>query len=179
MENMMTLGLHEIKKKDFRKAVTYFDKILKLNIGDRKAWFLKGIALSYLGAGGEARECFRSSGIKIREKTCPICLGAGKCMSCNESGVCYMCRGRRKCPMCGGDGQCIKCGGVGCAMCKDTGKCVRCKGEGECIYCESSGICPDCRGIKKCGKCGGTGKSIEINVDSVPKDLRPYLKYKK
>ncbi len=175
----MTLGLHEVKIKNFRKAVTYFDQILKLNIGDRKAWFLKGIALSYLGAGGEARACFNSSGVKLREKKCPICMGIGKCMSCNETGVCYMCRGRRKCPMCKGSGQCIKCGGVGCAMCKDTGKCVRCKGQGECIYCESSGICPDCRGMKKCGKCGGTGKAIEINVDSVPQELRPYLKYKK
>jgi hypothetical protein len=179
MENLMTLGLHEFDKKNYRKAVNYFDQILKLNIGDKEAWFLKGIALSNLGAGVEARGCFQSSGVKIREKTCHICMGSGQCMSCNQSGVCYMCRGRKKCPMCGGMGGCIKCGGVGCMMCKDTGKCRRCKGVGNCVYCDDSGICPDCHGITKCGKCGGTGRAVEIKLQSVPANLRKYLKFKK
>jgi hypothetical protein len=180
MDNLMTLGLHEFKKKNYRKAVNYFDKILKLNIGDKKAWFLKGIALSALGAGGEARECYSSSGVKIREKTCHICLGAGKCMSCNQTGICYMCKGRRKCPMCGGSGICHRCDGDGCSQCyKTDGKCIRCKGSGECIYCDDTGVCPDCKGIKKCHKCGGTGRAVEINLNSVPTELRPYLKYKK
>ena len=180
VENLYSLAMHEFNKKNFRKALTYFDQILKLNIGDKKAWFLKGILLSNLGAGGEARECFRSAGIKIREKTCPICLGAGKCMSCNQSGICYMCKGRRKCPMCGGSGVCHKCGGDGCPQCYGLdGKCIRCKGSGECVYCEDTGVCPDCKGIKKCYKCGGTGKAVEINLNTVPKDLQPYLKYKR
>jgi hypothetical protein len=179
LENLMTLGLHEIKKKNFRKAVNYFDSILKLNIGDKEAWFLKGIALNNLKAGKEARECFKSAGVIYREQTCQACMGSKKCMSCDQTGVCYMCKGRRRCSMCRGTGECHVCGGVGCKMCRGTGNCVRCKGSGKCPYCEATGTCPDCNGIKLCGYCGGTGKSMEIKVDSVPKNVREFLKLKK
>ena len=179
LENLMSLGLHEIRKHNFRAAVNYLDSILKLNIGNKEAWFLKGIALNNLGAGPEARTCFKSAGVVLREKTCQNCLGSRKCLSCEQTGICFMCRGRRKCTMCGGNGQCHHCGGVGCKMCKDSGNCIRCKGDGGCSYCESTGTCPDCHGHKNCGFCGGTGKSIEINVDSVPKNVRQFLKLKK
>ena len=178
LENLMTTGTHELKNRNFRKAITYFDQILQLNIGDKEAWFLKGIAMSNLGIGTEARDCFRSSGVSYRESTCKDCLGSGNCMSCSQSGICYMCRGRRKCAMCGGTGNCSNCDGEGCKVCNNTGKCVRCKGGGECVYCDSSGSCPDCHGRQSCGKCGGTGKALTIEVDSVPKELRKYLKLK-
>lgn len=179
LDSLKSNAVHEIQKRNFRKALVHLDSILKMNIGDKEAWFLKGIVMTNLGAGEEARMSFKSSGITIREKGCEQCLGSKKCMSCSETGVCYMCKGRRKCPMCKGQGACHNCGGVGCRMCKDTGKCVRCKGTGECSYCDSSGVCPDCNGLKTCGFCGGTGKKVQINVGSVPPNLRPYLKLKK
>jgi hypothetical protein len=179
MDNLMSQAVHEMKNRNFRKAVVHLDAMLKLNVGDKEAWLLKGIALSNLGAGGEARECFKSSGVMIRERTCQDCIGSGKCMSCNQTGVCYMCKGRRRCPMCGGSGDCHHCGGIGCKVCKDTGHCVRCKGSRECIYCESSGVCPDCRGLKSCGICGGTGRALQIQVESVPSSMRKYLKLKR
>jgi len=179
LDNLMSMALHEIRKKNFRKAVTHLDTMLKLNIGDKDAWLLKGIALTNLGAGEEARTCFRSSGIRIREKTCQQCLGSKNCMSCSQSGICYMCHGRRKCPLCGGTGNCHSCNGDGCRMCNQRGSCIRCKGTGECIYCEGSGVCPDCRGHKTCGFCGGTGRALEIRVDSVPAHMRKYLELKK
>jgi len=179
LENLKSLTVHEIKKRNFRKALNYLDSILKLNIGDKEAWFLKGIAMNNLGAGKEARECFKSSGVDYREKTCGSCLGSGKCMSCGQTGICYMCKGRRKCAMCVGTGECQVCGGKGCKICKDTGNCVRCKGTGKCIYCDETGTCPDCHGHKRCGFCGGTGKSLQIRVESVPKNVREYLKLKK
>ena len=179
LDSLMSQALHEIENRNFRKALVHLDAILKLNIGDKEAWFLKGITLTNLNAGKEARDSFHSAGVRIREKSCDQCLSSGKCMNCNQTGVCYMCRGRRKCPLCRGSGDCHGCNGIGCKMCKNTGKCVRCKGEGGCIYCDSTGVCPDCHGRKVCGACGGTGKAIEINVDSVPDNLRKYLRLKK
>ncbi len=179
LESLMTMAVHELQKSNFRKAMTYLDQILKLNIGDKDAWFLKGITMSNLGAGKEARTCFKSAGVRLREKTCQPCLGSGKCMSCGQSGVCYMCKGRHKCAMCGGSGTCHNCDGAGCKMCKDTGKCIRCKGTCECVYCSGSGICPDCHGLRSCGFCGGTGRALEIQVESVPVSVRKFLKLKK
>ncbi len=179
LDNLMSQAVHEIKNKNYRQALKHLDAILKLNIGDKDAWFLKGIVATNLGLGQDARDCFKSSGVKIRERTCRQCMGSSKCMSCGQTGVCFMCRGRRKCPMCGGSGNCLHCGGYGCKVCKDKGDCLRCKGTGGCVYCDSSGVCPDCQGSKKCGFCGGTGRAVEIQVESVSPSMRKYLELKK
>jgi hypothetical protein len=179
LDNLMSQAVHDIKNHNFRSAVKHLDSMLKLNVGDKNAWLLKGIALSNLGAGSEARDCYKSSGVKLRERTCKNCLGSAKCMSCGQTGMCFMCKGRRRCPMCGGSGVCQHCGGYGCKVCNNTRDCIRCKGSGECIYCENSGVCPDCRGLKTCGYCGGTGRALEILVESVPLEMRKYLKLKK
>jgi len=76
LDNLMSLALKEIDQGNYRKAVTYLSSILKLNIGNKEAWFLKGIAMSNLGVGGEARDCFRASGVDIREKTCSHCMAS-------------------------------------------------------------------------------------------------------
>ncbi len=179
LDGLMNQAERSIEKREFRKAVNYLDQILKLNIGNKSAWLLKGIALSNLGAGAEARTCYKSSGVQIRERSCVQCMGSGKCMSCGQTGICYMCKSRRRCPMCRGTGSCHQCNGIGCKMCKDTGTCIRCKGSGECVYCKGTGICPDCNQLGTCGFCGGTGKEIQILVESVPAEMKKYLKLKK
>jgi hypothetical protein len=192
----MSLGLSAMNKKDYRKGVTHFDDILKLNVGNKEAWFLKGMALIKMGIGKEGRSCLRSAGVKLSERTCYQCMGSKKCRSCDQTGHCFMCRGKRTCGTCGGTGKCQKCGGTGkeskaprgvglpagtdltekdCPICKGLGKCPRCKGTGNCSYCEGTNVCPDCNGSKSCVFCGGTGRELMIDENTVPKHLRKYI----
>jgi hypothetical protein len=196
LENLMTLGLSAMDKKDYRKAITHFDDILKLNVGNKDAWFLKGMCLIKMGIGKEGRSCLRSAGVKISEHNCYHCMSSKKCRSCDQTGRCFMCRGKRTCGTCGGSGKCQKCGGSGkesvipkgvgpaadpelsgkdCSICSGLGKCPRCRGTGHCSYCKGTNVCPDCNGTKICIYCGGTGRELMIDENSVPKNLRKYI----
>ncbi len=197
LENLMSLGISALNQKNYRKAITHFDDILKLNVGNKDAWFFKGICLMHMGIGQEARTCLRTAGIKFSERTCYNCMSSKKCRSCDQTGTCFMCKGRRRCAVCGGTGKCQKCGGTGkegfvqkgyggpsaekltekdCPVCKGLGKCNRCHGTGVCSYCEGTNVCPDCKGTVVCHYCGGTGRELILDERAIPKHLKKYLK---
>ena len=177
LEKWMGDGLHYYDKGDYRKALESFESLLKLNIGNKDAWLMKGLTLTKMSLMREAYNCFESARIKYATQRCQECGGFKRCGECGGSGTCNMCGGRRKCMMCEGSGTCPSCGGSDrtCNRCKGMGKCVRCKGTGECVYCNGIGSCGKCHGNANCSNCGGTGKAIKIEPSSVNHDLRKYL----
>lgn len=177
LEKLMGDGLHYYNKQDWRKALETFDSLLKLNIGDKDAWLMKGLTLTKLNLMREAYSCFESAGTTYQTRRCEECGGFKRCGECGGSGTCNMCGGRRKCMLCAGSGTCSSCGGSSekCSMCKGSRQCIRCNGTGECIYCKGIGSCGKCHGNTMCSNCGGTGREIKINPGSVKHELRKYL----
>lgn len=172
-------GLSAIRNGDYRRAHQFFDEILKLNIGDKDAWFMKGIALLNMGDKKGAQECFKRAGITVRGGTCTSCGGFKRCNDCGGTGQCYMCKGKGRCQICGGTGACPQCGHnenptPECPTCHGTKKCRRCGGSGDCTECKGTGSCA-CAGSGICPHCGGTGHSIQINFNDIPKHLQPYI----
>ena len=177
LEKLMGDGIHYYRKGDYRKALESFDTLLKLNIGNKEAWLMKGLTLTKMALMREAYSCFESSEVKYHTQRCETCAGFKRCGECGGSGTCNMCDGRRKCMMCEGTGKCPNCGGSldECKMCKGSSQCIRCEGSGECSYCKGIGQCAICHGNGGCATCGGTGKQIKIDPSSVADDLREYL----
>lgn len=176
LENLWSLGTHAMDNKNYRDALKYFNEILKLNIGNREAWILKGLAADYLHLDREARVSYNSGEVKYIATTCPHCGGIKRCRECGETGVCYMCKGTRRCLMCRGTGECFSCAGDRyCNVCGGTYVCVRCKGTKECVYCKGTGLCADCKGSGKCHLCDGSGKSLKVDLSTVPEGLRKYF----
>ena len=177
LEKYMGDGLSAYNKGDWRKALESFDGLLKLNIGNKDAWLMKGLTLTKMSLMREAYSCFESAGVKYSTQRCEDCGGFKRCGECGGSGVCNMCGGRRKCMLCEGTGTCHSCASaVGtCKMCGGSKECIRCKGTGECVYCNGHGTCHICHGNTFCATCGGTGRQIKIDKSSVSRDLRDYL----
>jgi hypothetical protein len=178
LEKYMVDGMHYYDKEDYRKAMENFESLLKLNIGNKDAWLMKGLTLMKMNLMREAYNCFESAGVKYATRRCEDCGGFKRCGECGGTGTCNMCGGRRKCMMCEGNGECPSCRATmeRCKMCGGTQKCIRCKGTGECTYCNGIGACGKCHGNAMCAKCGGTGKQIDIDGSSVSRDIRKYLK---
>ncbi len=177
IENLVSIGVHALEKRDYRTALKKFSEVLKLNIGHKEAWLLKGIAATYLKMTREAGEAFKRAGVRVSQGRCEACGGFGKCYECGSTGRCYMCKGSGRCMNCNGTGLCHRCNGddPNCRVCKGTGKCVRCKGTKECAFCEGTGVCPKCQGDGRCLKCGGTGKALKADPSQVPRKYHKYL----
>ncbi len=179
LDNLMTNGIHALEKGEYREAIKQFDEVLKLNIGNKDAWFLKGIALMLTYDARGARDCFANAGVETMGGRCQRCGGIGKCGECGGTLECYMCRGSGRCSMCRGSGKCTRCGhqdhpDPNCPVCHGSWECQRCHGSGECIECHGTGNCPYClNGV--CGFCGGTGKALHIKVPTVPAHLRRFI----
>ncbi len=175
IEQMRSMGFHAMDKREWRDAENYFDQVVQMNIGDKEAWFMKGVALLHLRAASEARKCFEGAGVEIHGGRCDKCSGTGKCGECGASGTCFMCKSRRKCTFCKGDGECDCGGSPSCPKCGGDGKCIRCKGTGKCVYCGGTGVCAGCDGSKVCGVCGGEGKAIKFVESTLPREWKQYL----
>lgn len=177
LEKLMGDGLHYYGKEDWRKSMETFDALLKLNIGNKEAWLMKGLTLTKLSLMREAYSCFESAGVKYSTQRCEDCGGFKRCGECGGTGTCNMCNGRRKCMLCEGSGECHSCdtGDESCKACKGTRTCIRCKGSGECVYCNGIGACAKCHGNAFCATCGGTGRQIVIEKSSVNRDLQKYV----
>jgi hypothetical protein len=175
LEHLKSVGYHALEKRDWREAEKHFDQVVQMNIGDKEAWFMKGVALLHLRSSQEARQCFQSACVQIQGGRCERCAGTGKCADCGATGFCYMCKNRRKCNYCHGTGECGCGGSQSCSMCHGAGQCIRCKGTGECIYCHGTGTCESCDGNKVCSMCGGEGKSIKFVESSVPPEWKRHL----
>ena len=172
-------GAEALMKGDYKKALRTFDDILKLNIGDKDAWFMKGISLLKLKDRAGAMESFERAGMKVGGGTCANCRGFKRCPDCGGQGGCYMCRGTGRCSICHGSGECPRCGGrdsldPNCKMCGGTKQCPRCKGSGDCNECNGNGACA-CAGSGICPYCGGSGHSIQLNLADIPPHLRQYI----
>jgi len=163
------IGAEALQKGEYKKALRHFEDILKLNIGDKDAWFLKGICLLYLKDKMGASQSLKRAGIAVGGGTCSHCRGFNRCPDCGGQGGCYMCKGTGRCSICHGSGLCSRCGdrdsmNPDCRVC-GKGECTECNGSGSCA-CAGSGVCP---------YCGGTGHSIQINAKDVPQHLRKYV----
>lgn len=57
-DTYLKLGNFEYENKNYEKAIEYYDKIIKIDIGNVKAWHGKGVALRNLGRCDEAISCY-------------------------------------------------------------------------------------------------------------------------
>jgi hypothetical protein len=177
LDTYMARGISSLEARNYRDAYNYFSELVKLNPGDKSVYLLKGLVARALRLNKEMKTCYDLAGVNYIENDCKYCRGLGKCTLCAGTKICTLCNNLRKCTLCNGRGTCPSCKGrtIRCSMCNGMRTCVRCKGSGECVYCEGMGVCNECRGTGLCGKCGGTRKYIELDVTSVPENLRKYL----
>jgi len=158
MENLISNGIYHLERGEYEKAKELFSEVNRLEIANKRAWFLRGVTLLYLRRGKDARDAFTTGGISTTGVPCSYCGRTGRCGVCGQTGKCYQCKGEGTCASCGGGGTCQRC--------DDTGKCYACGGEG---------VCSSCKGDRICFFCGGTGKYLKLDLTTVPKDLRKFV----
>ncbi len=175
-------GKKAYNKKQYDKAVEYFDKVLAMDPGNDRAQFYKKRSLSKLPAGFEPTkmtaptESTASTSGSTASFSEPVNPGTpanndGTVSALNNPGSNSAAQestlsegaGEPAAPSSGGDPACSSCEGTGkCQWCNETGKCNWCSGTGKCKKCGGTGKigedeCSSCKGQGECFSCKGSG----------------------
>lgn len=180
---LLDAGKKAYDKKQYEKAVDYFNQVLAIDPENDRAQFYKKRSLSKLPAGYEAEADELSSGEGLGAANSAVAssgLGNPGAQANNNGAVAADPNpgsnaaaqesppapdtGGTAAPSSGGDPSCSSCEGTGkCQWCNETGNCNWCSGSGKCKKCGGTGKtgedeCSSCKGAGECFSCKGSGQ---------------------